>query len=119
MLGRYVFRSEAAGLKRGAAKEGAPWDAQGPPSCFRRWRLGMNKAFFSATNFERINWLRDRLRALGDEDLIGLFEALYIDFMSAYKRCGEGYWVEDPTVPIIFEEYGPYLRKVGRGRRRK
>jgi hypothetical protein len=79
----------------------------------------MKTTFFSATNLERMNWFRDRIRVLGDEDLSGLFEALYLDFMSAYRRHGEGYWVEDPTAPLMYEEYGPYRRKIGRGRRRK
>jgi len=78
----------------------------------------MNKSFFTARNFERMDLLKDRVRSIGDQGLLDMFEPLYWDFILAYKRNGDARWVEDPTVPIIFEEYGPYRRRVGKRRRR-
>lgn len=79
----------------------------------------MNKAFFSATNFERMDLLKDRVRSLGDQALVDMFEPLYLDFMLAYKRHGEAHWVEDHMATVMFDEYGPYRQMVGRRRRRK
>lgn len=78
----------------------------------------MNKSFFTAANFERMDMLKDRVRSLGDQGMLDMFEPLYLDFMLAYRRGWEGHWVEDPTAGIIVEEYGPFRRKVG-GRRRQ